>query len=216
MIALGLQLQDTNKVPEKIAEWVEERNRAFPDVKFEINKYTPPTEEMRQEDRAFAQEYQLSFAGFGAHGDSARTGVLSVVFPYGEEAWGVKITGGINENSEIRNMFALPEGEAIVGPLPPELRNQIAGFDPARHQRLEIKGRPERGTTDHVVYVEIRSPENRLRDHGENLREINWEVRQTSTLSMTGSELGEMVKDPEKVEIASSMLREGKEGKGMN
>jgi len=216
MIILGLQLQNTDKVPEKIAAWVEERNEAFPDIKFEINKYTPPAEEIGREGRTLVKDYQRSFSGSGSYGDSAKSGVLFVSFFYGKEIWSVKITGGINENRDIRNMFTLPEGEKIVRPLPPELRNKIAGFEAENYRRLEIKGQPERGVKDSVVYVEVRSHENPLTDHAEHLREINWEARQTSTLSMTGSELGEMMQDPKKVEIASSMLRDGKEGKHMN
>ena len=214
MIVLGLALQNSTLVPEAIAAWVEERNRAFPSVKFEINKQTPTTKEVREEGRTFATDYQRVLSGLS--GDAAKMGVLYVSFLYGEEAWCVKITGGINEDGEIRNMFTLPEGEKIVGPLPPDLRNKIVEFVPGNYQRLEVKGRSERGTQDSVVYAEVRLPENPLTDHAEDLREVAWEARQESTLSATGSELGEMMSDPKRVEIASSMLQEGKEGKQMN
>lgn len=206
MIALGTTLQGKDSIPEDIASWVEERNAAFPDAKFEIDQ-RPLSEGDQSSERGLIERNKKGFYGGD---DPATSGVLYVTFLYGKETWGVKITGGLTQHGEIRNVLTLEEGEDIVKPLSPELRNKIAGFNPEACQRVEVKGDPQRGTHDHVIYLEPRAADDVLREHAEDFRGVHWEARSTSALSMTGKELADVVRDPETLKAASLMIRDFK------
>jgi hypothetical protein len=214
MITLGLGLQDTDSVPEEIAKWVEEKNSKYPNITFKIDKRIPTTEEIETENREFAEKYQVVFTGF--HGDAKEKGVSGVSFLYGKESWSVKLVGSVNGKDEIHDPYSAPKEGEVMKPLPAELRNEIVGFDPNKLERIEIKGREDRGTKDSVVYGESRLTENPLQEHAQALREVDIEGRDTSAFSLSGKELKEVVKDPDRFEAAVKLLSDFKEGKKPN
>lgn len=215
MITLGVYLQHTDEIPKEVAEWLVERNAKYPGVNFivdrhEVREVDRPIEERGM--RNVREQYAKWFGPFGTFADAEHFSVLTVGFLYGQETWIVRITGVVNEKGEIKNTQTVEEGEKTT-PLPPKLRNEIAGFDPKANEWLGDSWErlyPEGGRK--AMYAERRSEATPFRERPEAFTKVEWDFRKTG-LTMTGKEFMDAVNDPERREVLERQIRDAREGR---
>ena len=145
MISFGLTLQNNNKIPKEVADWVQSRNQLFPEIDFRIDGPHPVN---NQNEKELIRKYSRFYSMFGGG-----NGVLNVTFPYLEETWSVRIIG--SETDQAGNLT----------PLSAQKRNEIAEFDIARVEKLgKIYGlsRQENSVKNKPTEYTIIEPDGRM------------------------------------------------------
>ena len=98
MIRFSTSMQKRNdQVPKVLADWVNDRDRRYPDVVFEVSYAETPVSK-RAEDHPLVKKYSRFYSATGG------VGISQVVFPYLEERWYIRIIGHLT--SEQRNEVA--------------------------------------------------------------------------------------------------------------
>lgn len=155
------------EIPTEVARYVMERDGAFPDAHFEISHHPVREVDRPAEERgyrAMREKYSRTFY-------AARPGPFSVGgvnFLYGQETWTVRIIAGLDEEGNIRTAQTVGRDEGLR-PLPHKLRNEIAGFDPARFERMEVQA----GERSALLYGEPRTDATPFRERPESFARID-------------------------------------------
>lgn len=215
MITLGAWIQHTEEIPKEVAEWLAERNAKYPGINFivdrdEVREVDQPREERGM--RNVRERYAKCFAPFEQSADAEHFSVLNVGFLYGQETWFIKITSVVNEKGEIKNTQTVEEGERVE-PFSPQLRNEIAGFDPKANEwlgDLQERLNPEGG--GRPMYAERRSEAMPFRERPEAFTKVEWDSRHIG-LTMTGKEFKDALNDPKKRAALEQSIRDAREGK---
>jgi hypothetical protein len=184
MIIWGLSVQNKEpKIPKEVADWLKPRNAQYADIKFEIShgEVTGPQPQIEAYLKQ-AEQYQKFYQMKGPGG-----GVLSVSFPYKKEGWAVKIMGLLDKDGNIVNTLTDETEGKDLKPLPPEMRNAIAGLPKEKDKIAEL----EQGG-----FAEVREANNPLKEKPEEMVEIEPDFRHESELTMSGAEFEQILKDP--------------------
>ena len=209
MISLGTSLQHTEEIPVEVAEWLRERNEKYPGVNFKVDKWEVRDVDAEQEAkgmRAIREKYAKSYS-------FKMGGTFFVNFLYGQESWMVHIIGAVNDAGEIRNTFTIPEGEEgrAFHPLPPQLRNEIAGLVREQAERVDTKSSMEKEV---VMYAEPRTEATPFRERPETLGRTEYDARYTAAMRFeSGKAFQETLDDPERRQALADYLKAHREGK---
>lgn len=182
MIQFGTTLQDKgDTLPKEIAEWLYERNIAFPNVDFEVNCY-----ETRQEDRALIDKYSRSFASKNIE----KLGIEQVAFLYGKESWNIRIKGLTDKTGRI---LTVAEADALdpfsLLPIPAEIRNAIVGLG-------TFSGLVEQKDGDWTIYLLPRKEGELVSECADDYIKIQPGSRYTSEMTISGTELDTLMSNP--------------------
>lgn len=216
MITFDLGLKDVDQIPNEVAEWLTPRNAKYPGVNFLLDRSPLRDVDREMEERGmrkFRENYSKMFSPFGTWMDPERFAAGGVSFLYGQESWSVRIIGGVTQSGEIKHLQTIEQSEmGSFMSLPQDLRNEIAGFDLERLERLDhLEKKLGIGIGSGVRYAERRTELTPFAEHPETFIKVEWDSRREG-IRMSGKEFRDILNDPEKKDALNRTLRDQREG----
>jgi hypothetical protein len=171
MISYGLTMQDKpHEVPEELAKWILERNARYPNVEFKID--------CLDRDRSHVDTNESTTKELVVFYGISGLGVTTVTFSYPTQSWSVRTIGGVDSAGNIVSAYADVES---VGPLPRDLRAEIAGLP---KKTKVVSKRP--GST--VVVMDSKENPGTPSETPLRMVPLTADVLWTSELSLSGGE----------------------------
>lgn len=203
MIIYGLSMQGKKEeVPNDVAEWLVSRMEKYPNIDFKVDHDEMISLDPKQRDEMLKQIKKFSRIFHLEHKTNGEKGVIAVVFPYQNEIWRVKITGGLDDHGNMVGRGDPEFNEKIKRPLPPELRNEIAGLtDEKNVERIQLGGKEG-------PMAKVREEDEPLLDEPKEFVPLPADMRWTSEVSMSGEQFNDLLSDPQTKERIKQALYE--------
>jgi hypothetical protein len=203
MIIYGISMQGKKEeIPTEVAEWLIRRMEKYPNVDFKIDQDEMIGLDPKQREQMLEQMKKFSRIFHPEHKTSGEKGVLAVVFPYKNEIWRVKITGGLDDNGNIIGRSDPEFNEKIKRGLPAELRNEIAGLIEEKNVEKIQLGEKE------GPMAKVREEDEPLLSEPAEFIPFPSDMRWTSEVSMSGEQFNDLMEDPETKEQTKKALYE--------
>ena len=176
MIVYGLTMQDRpQEVPKEVGIWLLERNVRYPNVDFTI-EYREPYPSEVEELVSMARKYSRIFSY-----DPPNGGIGMIGFLYLTQRWSVRIIGGLDGEGNIADRSK----EGSIRAFSKELRAEIAGLpSDAKRAGEGVIGIPRQDDD-----VPLEKPAEMI--------SLPSDLRWTSTVSMSGKELDNLLSNPD-------------------
>jgi hypothetical protein len=190
------------EVPTDVAKWLINRMEKYPTVDFTIDRDEMMGLDPQQQEQLAEQMKKFSRIFLPEHKTSGEKGVLTVIFPYQNEIWRIKITGGLDAEGNIIGRSDPEINEKLKSPLPPKLRNEIAGLTEEKNIeqiQLEDKEGP---------MAKVREESEPLLNEPGEFVPFPAEMIWTSKISIHGEQFNDLTKDPEIREQTKQALYE--------
>ncbi|MBI5135467.1 hypothetical protein HZA86_04530 [Candidatus Uhrbacteria bacterium] len=203
MLIYGITMQGKKEeVPSDVAAWLVDRMKKYPTVDFTIDRdeMTRLSPQHREQTAELMKKFSRFF--YPEHKTRGENGVLIVVFPYQNEIWSVRITGGLDGEGNIIGRSDPEINTKLKRPLPAQLRNDIAGLTEEKNiEQVQVGG-------NEGFRAKVRREDEPLLSEPREFFPLPAELKWLSEMTMSGEQFNNLMSSPEKKERVVKALYE--------